>query len=134
MSMRQVDGAAEIATPTMEDLHFEEEQARREEEEELERKRRRAAQVALERGLSRDDLPAAGSAPQQKDDAVHADVLRAAPGDIEDAVPEEQGATTENEPKPALDSAHAAAIPSRLADEVKRPPSDFVPARLPHFQ
>ncbi|KAJ9155990.1 hypothetical protein NKR19_g4268 [Coniochaeta hoffmannii] len=134
VSMRQVDGAAEIATPTMEDLHFEEEQARREEEEEVERKRRRAAQVALERGLSRDNLAAAASVPQHKDDAVHTDILLAAPKNTDNAVPDEQGAKTRNGTKPDPDPPHAVAISAQLAEEVKKPPPDFVPARLPHFQ
>lgn len=135
-SLRQVDGAAEVATPTMEDLLNEEEQARHEEEEEVERKRRRAARVALERGLGRDEFAAAARAvPEHKDDVVHTDALLDDPEDIEDTIPEEQGAKTTNGTKSDPGSHHAAVAESNpVAAEVKKPPAHFVPARLPHFQ
>lgn len=134
-SMRQLDGPAEVATPTMEDLLNEEEQARREEEEEVESKRRRAAQAALELGLSRGELAAAAdSDPEQKADAMHTDALLAEPRDIKDAVPEEQGLKVTNGTRFDMDSNPVAAISDQLAAEVKKPPADFVPARLPYFQ
>jgi hypothetical protein len=136
-SMRQLDGALEIATPTMEDLQLEEEQARREEEEEVERKRKRAAQVALERGLGNDDTAASSAAasPGQRDEGMHTDALLAGLGDIEDAVPLERAAErTESERLEADSSASSPAVTAeQVASEVEIPPADFVPARLPHF-
>ncbi|OIW29691.1 hypothetical protein CONLIGDRAFT_631774 [Coniochaeta ligniaria NRRL 30616] len=138
-SMRQVDGAAEVATPTLEDLQDEEEQARREEEEEIERKRMKAAQLALERGLSRDDLGAAASSvPEDKGDMAERELLVAEPDETvpQDATPREQG-TQRTRPGPdpgPPDSHYATATSDQAVSEVKNPATDFVPARLPHFR
>lgn len=144
-SMRQIDGAADVATPTLEDLHHEEEQARREEEEEVERKRRKAAQLALERGLSRDDLAAAattaGSVSEHGNDMVEIDSRVTVPGETQDQdpAPREQAVErttgTESTPEPdSPESPSVAAASAQAESEVKHPSTEFVPARLPHFQ
>ncbi|KAB5545618.1 hypothetical protein GE09DRAFT_1131775 [Coniochaeta sp. 2T2.1] len=131
--MRQVDGPEE---QTLDDLHREEELVRLEEEEEVERKRRRAAQLAAQRGLSRDDLVAAG-----KEETVKTEPLVAEPDDTPGEHKEEEAGygtetanKTETEPETSL-PLPPAAILDQPVSEVKKPPAaDFVPARLPHFQ
>ncbi|KAH8908941.1 hypothetical protein BR93DRAFT_957797 [Coniochaeta sp. PMI_546] len=139
-SMRQVDGAAEVATPTLEDLQHEEEQARQEEEEEVERKRKKAAQLALERGLSRENL-AVAAVPDSNDEIVRPQPPAAEPDETQDQDvltgepgTKRTGGTDPDQDTNPLDSHYAAAISNQAASKVNKPPSEFVPARLPHFR
>lgn len=130
-SIRQVDGPAEL---TMDDLQREEDEVRREEEKELEIKRRRAAQLALERGLGRDDLTAVASE-AKNDEIAQAKPLVAEPDDVLEDRPVQQSRQDDvaHEEKPQADPGPYPASGTTLQQAAKEPP-DFVPARLPYFR
>ncbi|KAK6833234.1 hypothetical protein PG987_007928 [Apiospora arundinis] len=67
----------QVAEPSViEDLQYEEEQLRQQEDEEIERKRQAAAQLALERGLHRDNVQVE-SVPEAKAEMVEVDDMYA---------------------------------------------------------
>ncbi|KAK0728015.1 hypothetical protein B0T26DRAFT_639969 [Lasiosphaeria miniovina] len=112
-----------IPTPSLEDLEQEEAQAAREELEEIERRRVAASKLALQRGLSKDDLTTAPG------------LLPAATETQEDKYGEAEPEHDEifEEPKPN----HLGIVPAELAvRDVKAKAIDegqFIPARLPYF-
>ncbi|KAK1770543.1 hypothetical protein QBC33DRAFT_556020 [Phialemonium atrogriseum] len=114
------------APPSLEDLRREEEEARREEDAELERRRRAASRLALERGLSRDNL-ITGSVPETRAELVRVHDMPqpsiAEPGDIDDE--ELDLEDPHNAGPPEVDRIPGAPVPSN---------DRFVPARLPHFR
>lgn len=128
-------------TPSLEDLQREEQLAEREEAEEIERRRRAASQLALRRGLSKDELSAATEPPQSvilarevKDQAVQArgiddgldkPALPPAEDDGSGEV-EQEAKVVEVKPPPATTP------PIVEAREVEQ--DSFVPARLPNFR
>ncbi|KAK8035638.1 hypothetical protein PG993_010633 [Apiospora rasikravindrae] len=102
----------------LEDLQHEEERLRQQEDEEVERKRQAAAQLALERGLYRDNMQV-GSVPEAKAEVVEVDEVYS-PG---------QTAEVLTVGSPPSDSTQAQQRP-----QSPRPRDDFVPARLPYFR
>ncbi len=58
LSLPLMEDAEPAPSPSLKDLQLEEELAERAEAEEVERKRKAAAQLALQRGLSKDNLAA----------------------------------------------------------------------------
>ncbi|KAG7288799.1 hypothetical protein NEMBOFW57_005157 [Staphylotrichum longicolle] len=136
---RGLEDAVQVQVPSMEDLQREEEQAEREEYEEIERRRLAASQLAIQRGLSRDDLH---DTPETLDETK---------GDSPDREPLDQstqefgplvnGTTIgdtqlndveESKPSPATPPEPALPPTKSMNGEARRE-STFVPARLPHF-
>ncbi|KAK8004161.1 hypothetical protein PG990_001970 [Apiospora arundinis] len=115
----------QVAEPSViEDLQYEEEQLRQQEDEEIERKRQAAAQLALERGLHRDNVQVE-SVPEAKAEMV----------EVDDMYAPEQAAevlTVEYSPPPSPELRQTQPRPQ--SPTPPPPPSDdFVPARLPYF-
>ncbi|AEO62581.1 uncharacterized protein THITE_2106916 [Thermothielavioides terrestris NRRL 8126] len=129
--------------PSLEDLQREEEQAEREEHEELERRRQAAAQLAVQRGLSKDPSGRASEATggiEGKDGSLDREApLRPPEGQVPGASPgatgdAESGEVEVEEPKPrSAISPEPALSPTLKANGESRVQSTFVPARLPHF-
>lgn len=115
-----------IHPPSLEDLQREEEEARRQEDEQLERKRRAAAELALNRGLSRDKL-ARGSVPEIKAEMVVIDDIPE-PSVAEVGTIEDEGVYLEH----AADEVKPLAV--RRISDVAIPSEEFIPARLPRFR
>jgi hypothetical protein len=152
--MRQVDGPAE---QTMEELEREEEEVRRAEDEEIERKRMRAAQLAVERGLRREEGVAGGMDEVESKEMLQVgddDEYVAEPEDIldEQRAGDEDAADTTNEsktdpdaqresspdPEPDPDPDPGITVtpshPAASEAEAPEPAAEFVPARLPRFR
>ncbi|KAK3378345.1 hypothetical protein B0H63DRAFT_245029 [Podospora didyma] len=134
-------------TPSLEDLEQEEAQAEREELEEIERRRRAASQLALQRGLSKEDLTAL-TAPSLLHEPKVEEGEADAPGYDRNESPhkppsipllhgnsrasdQQKGGEEETKPPPAIaeDALPDVKIPHRAEDE-----EQFVPARLPYFR
>ncbi|KAH8882803.1 hypothetical protein GQ53DRAFT_753336 [Thozetella sp. PMI_491] len=119
----------DLARPSsMEDLEREEAQAEREEHERNERQRKAAAQLALERGLSREGL-VTGTVAETKADLVHVDEIPTPSVPEYDSVVGIDMKARVEEPKalpPIVDSKLSNGIAPSQRQE-------FVPARLPHF-
>ncbi|KAK4127887.1 hypothetical protein N657DRAFT_653990 [Parathielavia appendiculata] len=122
-----------VPVPSLDDLRREEEQAEKEEREEIERRRKAASQLAMERGLSKNEPPASGTRDEANDgygEGIPEDISTERPiprapsdGELEDVEePKPPPATT---PKPTPS-------PPIKPDAAPRE-STFVPARLPHF-
>jgi hypothetical protein len=126
------EGVARVSS--LEDLRREEEQAEREEYEEIERRRRAASQLAMQRGLTKDDSEVPEMADETKDDTSH-NGFQQPPAEepvfginktgIDDEV-EEAKPPPPTPPEPA--SLQGNDTKGKLHVE-----STFVPARLPHF-
>ncbi|KAJ9143818.1 Zinc C2H2 protein [Pleurostoma richardsiae] len=136
----QQPSALENSFPSLEDLHREEEEARREEDQEVQRKRQAAAQLALARGLSRENL-AAEAVREMKAEIIQVHDIPEAEvaeqGVVEDV--DEDGSQAEL-PLPAANSQ-----PSTVESKDEAPTEarqeggteadeGFVPARLPRFR
>ena len=106
---------------SVEDLQREEEEAEREEVEEQRRRRRAASQLALDRGLSRDDL-ARGSVVEIKAEMVQVD-------EIPEPSVAEHGHVDDEE---WLDLKGPDEDEEGSSKEA--PSEEFIPARLPHFR
>ncbi|KAK8040813.1 hypothetical protein PG994_013820 [Apiospora phragmitis] len=105
----------------IEDLQHEEERLRQQEDGEVERKRQAAAQLALERGLHRDNMQVE-SVPEAKAEMVQVDEVYA-PAQTAEVL-------TVGSPPSKPDSMQTQQTPQDPS-----PPSDeFVPARLPYFK
>ncbi|KAK3325727.1 hypothetical protein B0H66DRAFT_135970 [Apodospora peruviana] len=127
------------ATPSLEDLRREEEQAEREELDEIERRRRVASQLALQRGLSKDDLV---------DEVAATTTIYDEPKDeMEDSLPplppqDERSVSMLASTTQLSDTQVEDHLQAREVKEPKPPPSidgpkdqpGFVPARLPFFR
>ncbi|KAK0635308.1 hypothetical protein B0T17DRAFT_515896, partial [Bombardia bombarda] len=122
---------------SLEDLQREEEQAEREEYEEIERRRKAASQLALQRGLSKDNLVTEAALCDEAKDKVLAE-------ENEDETPEERMPNHILPPAHAIDDGlKEAKFTSTVAEEpsaiIKAGTADddddgqFVPARLPQF-
>ncbi|KAK0719852.1 hypothetical protein B0H67DRAFT_599481 [Lasiosphaeris hirsuta] len=133
----QLEDPESLPTPSLEELQREEELAEREEAEEIERRRRAASQLALRRGLNKDELSAATEPPEPKilvrevkDQAVQIPERDDGP-DKPSLFPAEDngsGAVEVVGVKPADTAAH----PIVEAREVEQ--DSFVPAKLPNFR
>lgn len=108
--------------PSLEDLRQEEEELEREEAQILERRRHTAAQLALRRGLSREDLTIA-SVPEERAEVVKVEVF---------AMPERAVVETVCRSPSPPGRAEAGNGPDSAKDAAE--PGGFVPARLPYFR
>ncbi|KAI1496770.1 hypothetical protein F5X99DRAFT_399137 [Biscogniauxia marginata] len=117
-----------LSARSLEDLQAEDARLGQEEDEIIEKKRQAAAELALRRGLSRENL-AIESVPEAKSEIVEVDVVPVPEHAILDEVTddeetEDEIGSTQNEPRP-----------SSATSTSKDPPDDhFVPARLPYFR
>ncbi|KAI3321959.1 hypothetical protein HD806DRAFT_151370 [Xylariaceae sp. AK1471] len=116
-----------LPAPSLEDLQREELRLELEEDEEIEKKRQAAANLALHRGLSRENLQIE-SVLEVKSEIIEADHVPAPDSAILDDVTnydgaEDGGRSTRSESRPLATS------PSQ-----EPPENDFIPARLPHFR
>ncbi|KAH9883483.1 hypothetical protein F4778DRAFT_659839 [Xylariomycetidae sp. FL2044] len=117
-----------VSARSLESLQVEEEQAQQEEDESIEKKRHAAADLALRRGLSRENLQIA-SVPEAKSEMVEVDAVPLP----EQAIMDETTDDEETERRRG----------STQPDELREPPAsrstnqaeeEFVPARLPYFR
>lgn len=123
-SSESANGSPAAATPSMEDLHFEEERVAREEDGEVERKRVVAAQLALRRGLGKGEGDARREPAMAEVEAVAREASMAEE-DFADEAKEARG----RGPETVGDGCRASVdVPSSPAEE------EFVPARLPMFK
>ncbi|KAI0169575.1 hypothetical protein GGR52DRAFT_473188 [Hypoxylon sp. FL1284] len=121
-----------VSTPSLEDLRLEEERLEREEDELIEKKRMAAADLALRRGLSRENLQVE-SVPEAKSEIVRVEKVPVATVAVLDEATDDEA---ENGSGSAGEERHLS--PSAPAPETRAPPrtpqDDFVPARLPFFR
>jgi hypothetical protein len=121
--------------PSLEDLQREEEQAEREEREEIERRRRAASQLAMERGLRKDDAATSEAWDETKDDYQESSPRRSPTGqplhDPNTFTNEDLEEAEEPKPPPAIPTETAPPPAKKTNGEPRE--SNFVPARLPHF-
>ncbi|KXJ93238.1 hypothetical protein Micbo1qcDRAFT_161202 [Microdochium bolleyi] len=127
--------------PSLDDLRREEEELEREEVQMLEQKRHAAAQLALRRGLSREDLTIA-SVPEERAEIVKVEDVPVP----ERAVVETISRSRSPSPPPGLGRAAAGgsagsqaysgaqAPPTAGPRTTAAEPDEFVPARLPYFR
>ncbi|KAI1084183.1 hypothetical protein F5B20DRAFT_593295 [Whalleya microplaca] len=114
---------------SLEDLQQEEEIIEREEDEVVEKRRQAAADLALQRGLSRENL-AVESVREVKSEMVHVEEVPVPEEAViehaaNDGHIEAGSGSTERESHPA---------PSNTTTSPERREDDFVPARLPYFR
>ncbi|KAI2622134.1 hypothetical protein GGS26DRAFT_249086 [Hypomontagnella submonticulosa] len=119
------------ATQSLEDLRLEEERLEREEDEMLEKKRQVAAELALRRGLSRENLRIA-SVPRAKSETVKVEKIPVPEEVIIDEDVDDEPADVETGSAEERQSSVPAILPTRSIPT--DPPQDFVPARLPFFR
>jgi hypothetical protein len=115
-------------TPTLHDLEREEYLLQKAEENDVERKKRAAAQLAVEKGLTpRKSRSLSESKPEVADDDVYeASPSKAACQHVEEV---------ENKSQPKRgNSQQRAKSPQPPGGTESTEKTDFVPARLPHFQ
>ncbi|RYP05189.1 hypothetical protein DL764_003969 [Monosporascus ibericus] len=117
------------SAPSLEDLRQEEERLEREEDQALEKKRQAAADLALRRGLSRENLQIA-SVPEAKTEMVRVEDVHTPESAVIEEVTADDG-DVESASEPTLTELHP---PETPAAPNKPPDSEFVPARLPYFQ
>jgi hypothetical protein len=114
----------DVEGPTLHDLEQEEHLLRKEQDEDVERKKQAAAQLAAEKGLAprSDPKSISESKPEvAEDDVYQASPSKAAYHHVEEV--DDKPATQDEAPN------------SSQPDGTKSPEkTDFVPARLPHFQ
>ncbi|EAQ90656.1 hypothetical protein CHGG_02591 [Chaetomium globosum CBS 148.51] len=123
--------------PSLEDLRREEEQAAKEEYEEIERRRRAAAQLAMQKGLGKEDAETRNKFDEAADDTPnnqprHTPAEDLAPNGRRDTMEDDElekfkfkaPQTAIREPSP---------IPTKEANAKLQSENTFVPARLPHF-
>lgn len=115
-----------ILAPSLEELQREEEEMRIEEDQEVERKRHAAAQLALERGLKKDDV-VPDSVVEAKSEVIHVD-------DIPEPEAPEHGVIKEDEETEPEANESSTRPVHETTSEAAGPSEDFVPARLPYFR
>ncbi|KAI1391413.1 uncharacterized protein F4822DRAFT_396662 [Hypoxylon trugodes] len=124
------ESPALVSEPSLEDLRQEEERLEREEDEVLEKKRQAAAELALRRGLSRENLRIE-SVPEVKSEILRVEKVPMPEQAILDEDTDEEGGTkirsTEEHPQQTI---------STPTTSTPKDPSQggFVPARLPYFR
>jgi hypothetical protein len=121
--------------PSLQDLRWEEEQAEREEHEEIERRRKAAFHLAIQRGLTKDELDAAEALDETKDDSLgrehqHPPAEESPPHVHETTTGDEEA--DEQKPPPPTPPESASSTAKKMNGE-SRSEGTFVPARLPHF-
>ncbi|KAI1449955.1 hypothetical protein F5Y02DRAFT_370509 [Annulohypoxylon stygium] len=130
------ESPALLSTPSLDDLRLEEERAGREEDEVIEKKRHAAAELALKRGLSRENLQIA-SVREAKSEMVKVEKVPVPEEVILDEDTDDERAEVGT--KSVIEEHHQSptSTPALLPTISKSPdPSqgDFVPARLPFFR
>ncbi|KAI1768064.1 hypothetical protein GGR53DRAFT_34109 [Hypoxylon sp. FL1150] len=126
------ESPALISTPSLDDLRLEEERLEREENELVEKKRMAAADLALRRGLSRENLQV-GFIPKAKSEIVKVEKVPVATVAVLDEVTDDEEADSGS--GSAGEARHPPlAIPSSETRAAETPQDDFVPARLPFFR
>ena len=125
-------------TPSLEDLQQEEERAEREEMEEIERRRRAASQLALRRGLSKDELARSPEALREPKAPITEDeILRSKEEAALKTAPETGGGDVGGEGgehEAGVETEDTSAPPVVVARKpVVEEENHFVPARLPRF-
>ncbi|KAI0122912.1 hypothetical protein BJ170DRAFT_642609 [Xylariales sp. AK1849] len=135
--MFESDEADMASALSMEDLHHEEVRIQQEEDEEVERKRQAAAQIALERGLQRDDIEVE-SVPEAKAEIVQVEeILTPEEVELDVAAESDIPAAPTSSPSPSPPDTIAEETRAPLAQEStssESPVDEFVPARLPSFR
>ncbi|KAI2470843.1 hypothetical protein F4781DRAFT_159644 [Annulohypoxylon bovei var. microspora] len=130
------ESPALLSTPSLEDLRLEEERTEREEDEILEKKRHAAADLALRRGLSRENLQIE-SVREVKSEMIRVEKVPV-PEEVvldEDTDDEQAEVGTRSVAEERRQS--PASAPALLPTSPKPtdiPQGDFVPARLPYFR
>ncbi|KAL7625349.1 hypothetical protein AAE478_004565 [Parahypoxylon ruwenzoriense] len=123
-------------TPSLEDLRLEEERLGKEEEEILEKKRQAAANLALRRGLSRENLEII-SVPEAKSELFRVETIPVPEEAIFDEATDDEHEQVKVDAR-STECGHHHPAPSRLHPNTPTPadpPQDgFVPARLPYFR
>ncbi|KAK4032926.1 hypothetical protein C8A01DRAFT_40610 [Parachaetomium inaequale] len=123
---------------SLEDLQREEEQAEREEYEEIERRRRAASQLAMQRGLNKDDFEAPEMADETKDDTLdngsrHPPAEEPVSGINRTAIDDGELEEVEEPKPPPPTPPEPVPLQGKDTNGKLRVESTFVPARLPHF-
>ncbi|KAI4863194.1 hypothetical protein F4820DRAFT_381442 [Hypoxylon rubiginosum] len=129
------ESPALISTPSLEDLRLEEERLEREENELVEKKRMAAADLALRRGLSRENLHVE-SVHEAKSEIVRVEKVPVATVAVLDEVTDDEEEEEESGSGSAGEVRHLppAAPLSETRTASATPHDDFVPARLPFFR
>ncbi|KAI1771910.1 hypothetical protein F4818DRAFT_194417 [Hypoxylon cercidicola] len=128
------ESPALISTASLEDLRLEEERLEREEDELVEKKRMAAADLALRRGLSRENLQVE-SVPEAKSEIVKVEKVPVATVAVLDEVTDdEEEADTGSGSAGEVRHLPPAAPLSETRAASETPKDDFVPARLPFFR
>ncbi|KAI5918546.1 hypothetical protein F4810DRAFT_568099 [Camillea tinctor] len=124
-----------LSAQSMEDLKMEEARLEQEEDAMIEKRRLAAADLALRRGLSRENL-AIESVPESKSEIVEVDVVRVPEQAILDEVTddEESDDDGDDDARPAATHAHKETYPPTTSTSGNTPDDQFVPARLPFFR
>lgn len=129
-------GGSSTSIPRLDDLgdlEMQEELAEQEEDAEVERKRAKAAELAMKRGLSKDDL-VAQSVAEVKSEMVQVDDIPEPPGpEHEDADVTKQNGVLEQEETAATLRAKPPPLPPSKSS-TDGADDQFIPARLPHFR
>jgi hypothetical protein len=114
-----------VETPSLTDLQQEEERIRMEEDGEVERKRQAAVRLAVQKGLSVNELPETDeSVSETKQEPPVVEDIEEPPSKL--PLPSDELSA---KPLPALPTT----MPSREGPPDMKPSKSFVPARLPHF-
>ncbi|KAI1098947.1 hypothetical protein F4804DRAFT_101404 [Jackrogersella minutella] len=122
------------STPSLEDLRLEEERLKREEDEIVEKKRQAAADLALRRGLSRENLKI------ESVREVKSEMLRVEKVPVPEEVILDQDSDEDQVEEVAIRPAgeerrQSTTTPLQISPRPKDPSQeDFVPARLPYFR
>ncbi|KAK4103852.1 hypothetical protein N658DRAFT_564845 [Parathielavia hyrcaniae] len=119
--------------PSLEDLRREEEQAEREEREEIERRRKAASQLAMERGLRKDELAASGMRDESKDVYSESILEDVSTERLSPRAPSNGALKDVEEPKPPPATPPEPTTSPPITPNAVASESTFVPARLPHF-
>ncbi|RYO77335.1 hypothetical protein DL766_001130 [Monosporascus sp. MC13-8B] len=115
------------STPSLEDLRQEEERLEREEDQALEKKRQAAADLALRRGLSRENLQIASVA-EAKTEMVRVEDVHTPESAVIEEVTADDDVESASEPTPTEPHPPGTPTPN------KPPDGEFIPARLPCFR
>ncbi|KAI0459993.1 hypothetical protein F5B21DRAFT_205012 [Xylaria acuta] len=115
-----------LPAPSLEDLQREELRLELEEDEAVEKKRQAAANLALHRGLSRENLQIE-SVPEVKSEIVAVDHVPVPDSAVLDDVSDDDGTEADGRSDPR--ESH-----SPVTSTSQDPRDEFIPARLPHFR
>ncbi|CAJ2507211.1 Uu.00g083970.m01.CDS01 [Anthostomella pinea] len=140
-SIHSTSNPTSPAARTIEDLHQEEAWLEREEDEVIEKKRQAAADLALRRGLSRENLQIE-SVPEVKSEMVQVDEVaipeQATLDEVTDDEDDGEDREDRQDPEAEAGAGSAQSEPRPSASSTSEHPrkgeDEFVPARLPYFR